>query len=331
MAGKPVDKLLKIVENFKNVKLLVVGDIIVDHFVWGKVSRISPEAPVPIVEVTRENFVPGGSGNVAHNILALAGQVYLCGIVGNDAPGNHLSQQIKALGANIDGIFVDSGIPTIQKTRVIANIQQVVRIDREERQIENKSIVNQILKYLANIVPRVDGVIISDYGKGMISLPVLNESIKLAHRYKKIITVDPKIEHFLKYKEVTCITPNHLEAAQGIHYPVPNTQEETEMLGKKIVKELRCRSLLITQGEKGMTLFKPSQRPLHIPTVAKEVFDVTGAGDTVISALTLALAAKASLPEAAQIANHAAGIVVGKVGTASCSQEELKKNLGQDK
>ncbi len=331
MSKYDLTSILKIVDRFSKTRILVIGDIIVDHFVWGKVSRLSPEAPVPVVEVSKESIIPGGSGNVAHNIAALKGQALLCGVTGHDLVGSQITELISDLGVDTTGIFTDAGIPTIQKTRIIANIQQVVRIDREDRESKDKKIVAQIINYLKETIPQVDAIIISDYGKGMISVPLLKETIKLAHRYGKVITVDPKVEHFLKYKGVTCITPNHLEAAQGIHYPVPRDQAETEMLGEKIIRQLRCRSLLVTQGEKGMTLFEQGKRSLHIPTMAREVFDVTGAGDTVISTLTLALAAGADLKQAAYIANHAAGIVVAKVGTATCSPEELKENLSQDK
>ena len=328
MSSTPLSKMNRIINDFAGTKLLVVGDIIVDHFVWGKVSRISPEAPVPVVEVAKEDFIPGGSGNVAHNIKALGGDVFLCGIVGDAELGARITRQINNLGVDTGGVFKDeTGSPTIQKTRVIANIQQVVRIDREDKQVKSRKMINQVITYMEKMIPKVDGVVISDYGKGLICEPVLNAAIKLAHHYHKIITVDPKVEHFLKYKKVTCITPNHLEAAQGSHYPVPTDQAETELLGEKIVKKLKCRSLLITQGERGMTLFEQGRKAIHIPTVAREVFDVTGAGDTVISALTLALAAGASLLNAAIIANNAAGIVVAKVGTATCSPEELKRNL----
>lgn len=319
--------LTKIIENFPKARVLVVGDIIVDHFVWGKVSRLSPEAPVPIVEVTKENFVPGGSGNVSCNIASLAGQAFLCGVIGNDGMGHLMKEQLQSMGIDTAGVFVDDGIPTIQKTRIIAQVQQVVRIDREDKQLKNKKIIEHVLLYLKKIIPEVDAVIISDYGKGMISVPVLSQAIQLARKYKKVITVDPKIEHFLKYKKVTCITPNHIEAAQGIHYAIPKTQGETEFLGNKIMRRLHCESLLITQGEKGMTLFQHGQSSTHIPTMAREVFDVTGAGDTVISALTLALAAGADLPEAAVLANCAAGLVVGKIGTAVCTPDELKDNI----
>lgn len=321
----------KIVDRFPKAKVLVVGDIIIDHFVWGKVTRLSPEAPVPIVEVTRENFIPGGGGNVAFNITALKGQSFLCGIVGNDALGSKLSGQLKNLGVNTGGVFVESGISTIQKTRIIANAQQVVRIDREDKQMKNRKTIEQVLAYLEEAVPETDAILISDYGKGMINVTVLRQLIQLARKYKKIITVDPKVEHFLRYKKVTCITPNHLEAAQGIHYPVPKNQEETELLGEKIIKKLRCESLLITQGEKGMTLFRLGLKSVHIPTMAREVFDVTGAGDTVIATLTLALAAGADLYDAAVLANHAAGIVVGRIGTATCTPEELKNSVKKER
>lgn len=319
-----MDKLIRFISHFSNQKILVVGDIMVDKFVWGKVSRISPEAPVPVVEVTKETQAFGGAGNVANNLRSLGAQVYLIGVTGDDFEGAQLNGLLTANKINTDGIIRDKSRPTILKTRIIASHQQVVRVDKEVKGVFSKNIENMLVSKLEDIISDVDAVIISDYGKGVVNQSVLKKAINLAHRYEIPITVDPKIEHFLEYKKVTCITPNTMEAIAGMHYKDVYEDEEIFELGRKILKKLNSDSVLITRGEKGMTLFEPGDKITNIPTRAKEVFDVTGAGDTVISTFTLALAAKAKLREAADISNFAAGIVVGKIGTATVSPDELR-------
>ncbi|MBI3318366.1 MAG: D-glycero-beta-D-manno-heptose-7-phosphate kinase [Candidatus Omnitrophica bacterium] len=313
--------------NFSRAQLLVVGDLILDEFLWGKVDRISPEAPVPVVWVDRESAMPGGAANVACNVRALGGQVRLVGAIGQDPPAERLTQALEERGIPTGEIVIDASRPTTTKTRVIAHHQQVVRIDREKVQPLSGSAHERLLKMARAAVPESDGIIIEDYGKGLIGPGLLKSVVGLARRHKKVITVDPKEEHFRHYRGVTALTPNKKEASLAAKLPI--TDEKTLFqAGRKIVGALHPEALLVTLGEEGMCLFQRNGRgPVMIPTVAQEVFDVSGAGDTVIAAFTLARAAGASFLEAAQIANAAAGVVVGKVGTATCSPKELLRWL----
>lgn len=322
-----MEKLIRLIPLFAKQRIIVLGDIMIDQFVWGKVSRISPEAPVPVVEVTRENQTFGGAGNVANNIKSLGGQVQLLGVIGNDYEGGRLTEEFRSRGIGVDGLVNDHTRPTITKTRIIASHQQVVRVDREIKGKFAPDVEKKIISRLESMMPSVDAIIISDYGKGVISRTVLSRAIALARGRGIPVTVDPKIEHFLNYKKVTCITPNTKEAIEGMRSPEITDEAGMAALGKKILKKLGSDSVLITRGEKGMSLFEPGDRITSIPTRAKEVFDVTGAGDTVISTLTLALAAGAKLREAAEIANFAAGLVVAKLGTATVSPEELRQTI----
>jgi len=315
--------LMTVVSRFPSKKILVVGDIMLDTFVWGNVDRISPEAPVPVVEIVRDTAMPGGCGNVANNILALGGKALVLTVVGDDANGERLRTMMRSSGAETDGIFSDTGRPTTVKTRIIAHNQQMVRIDRESRRQIAASVWNRIQTFLHERMGEIDAILISDYGKGVITRALLNRLIVLARRRDIPITVDPKIEHFLEYKRVTILTPNTNEAVQGMRcHRKPQSEEEMVSLGRRILQVLRSDALVITQGEKGMTLFE-GRRVHHIPTRAKEVYDVTGAGDTVIASLTLALASGAGMRAGCEIGNFAAGVVVGKVGTATCSPQEL--------
>jgi D-glycero-beta-D-manno-heptose-7-phosphate kinase len=322
-----MEKLTQYIPKFAKQRILVLGDLMVDKFVWGKVSRISPEAPVPVVEVTRESQAFGGAGNVANNITSLGGQAFLLGVVGNDTDAEQLIKGFQSKNISVEGIITDQSRPTTAKTRIIAQHQQVVRVDREIKGNFESRIQQAILSKLDDMVKRSDAIIISDYGKGVINGPVLKTAIKLAHRYCIPVTVDPKLEHFMDYKKVTCITPNLSEAIGGMRYKDVSEDKDIYELGRKILKKLNSSSVLITRGEKGMTLFQPGNKITHIPTRAKEVYDVTGAGDTVISVFTLALAAGASLPMAADISNFAAGLVVAKLGTATVTQEELRATI----
>ncbi len=317
--------LLSLIPRFPKQKILVVGDFMIDKFVWGKVSRISPEAPVPVVEVTSETYALGGAGNVANNLTSLGAQVYCVGVLGEDSEGTYLRNALKAQHINADhgSLVSDPTRPTIIKTRIIASQQQVVRVDKELKGNFTAEIIKKLVANVEAIIPEVNAVIISDYGKGVINLPVLKRAITLAHKYKIPVTVDPKIEHFMNYKGVTCITPNMKEALEGMRTVDAPTEEDVRELGRRILKKLRSESVLITRSEKGMTLFQQG-KITHIPTRAREVFDVTGAGDTVISVFTLALSCGATLVMAAEIANFAAGVVVGKLGTAPITPEELK-------
>ena len=316
----------KIISRFHRINVLVVGDLILDEFLWGDVSRISPEAPVPVVWVRSESFMPGGAANVANNIHALGGKVYLAGVIGMDERGRILTEELRKKGMDVEGIIVDGERPTTLKTRVIAHHQQVVRIDKERMDGLSDGIIGQIVDHIKKIINDIDAIIIEDYGKGVVTPRLLEAVLRLAKRYKKIVTVDPKEEHFHYYKGVTAITPNHHEAARAAGVKVKDSENITK-IGKMLLTKLKCEAVLMTLGESGMQLFEKKGRITHIPTVAQDVFDVSGAGDTVIGAFTLALAAGANMKAAARISNFAAGIVVGKVGIAVATQEELLSRI----
>ena len=315
-------RLKRIVSGFDGAKILVVGDLILDEFIWGNVSRISPEAPVPVVWVENENFMPGGASNVANNIRSMGGSVCLAGAVGEDHRGGILQSLLREKGVGCDGIYMDSGRPTTLKTRVIAHHQQVVRIDREAQKALPEEVLKKILQYVCDQIRNVDAIIIEDYGKGVVVPRLVKEIVKIAKKHKKIITVDPKEGHFSYYKGVTTITPNHHEASFASGIAIKD-DASLEKAGKKLLKKLNCESVLITLGENGMCLFEKGKRMVKIPTLAQDVYDVSGAGDTVISTYTLARARKATALEAAHLSNCAAGIVVGKVGVAVTQSGEL--------
>ncbi|MBU4376340.1 MAG: D-glycero-beta-D-manno-heptose-7-phosphate kinase [Candidatus Omnitrophica bacterium] len=322
MKDLKIEKLKKIIRHFDNASVLVVGDLMLDEFIWGKVSRISPEAPVPVVWATSESLMPGGASNVANNIRSLGCKVYLAGAVGYDERGRLLIEELSKREINAEGVIMEAERPTTLKTRVIAHSQQVVRIDREKLSNISKDTVKKILDFANEIIGHIDAVVIEDYGKGVIVPELLSPLVKLAKKHKKIITVDPKESHFPMYKNVTAITPNHHEAARAAGILTENGVS-IEDIGRKLLKRLNCEAVLITLGENRMCVFEKNGKITKIPTVAQEVYDVSGAGDTVISAYTLALASGAKAIEAAHIANCAAGIVVGKVGIAVTTQKEL--------
>jgi D-beta-D-heptose 7-phosphate kinase/D-beta-D-heptose 1-phosphate adenosyltransferase len=312
-------------KKFKNTGILVIGDLMVDQYVWGKVKRISPEAPVPVVEVTDENLLLGGAANVAHNILSLGGKVYIAGTVGSDDTGKILINKFRETGIDTDGIVIDKDRPTTVKTRVIAHSQQVVRFDKEIKSDISHATLSSILDYVKDCLPRIKGIIISDYCKGMITRALIAKVLRLAGR-RVFVAVDPKIGHFDYYRGVGLMTPNINEASFGSGIDVID-EKTLVAAGETLLKKIRCNALVITRGDEGMTLFERNGRVTHIPTCAREVFDVSGAGDTVIAALTLSHSAGASLRDAAVIANHAAGVVVGKVGTAVATREELLESM----
>ncbi len=298
----------------------------VDEYIWGSVSRLSPEAPVPVVEVQAESFRLGGAGNVAANIRSLGGRAMLVGVVGNDLPGERLIHQIEAAGVKSDGLVADRARPTTIKTRVVAGSQQIVRFDRESMSDLSKEVEDRVLEQVAKRLADADAVLISDYAKGVISKRVARQVLAHARRSRKIVVVDPKVHHFPLYKGATVITPNHHEALAFAHLPAWGQQDVLVVAGRELLRKLEVKAILVTRGEAGMSLFEDG-RVTHIPAVAKEVYDVTGAGDTVLAALALAMASGASLQEAAVIANHAAGVVVGRAGTATVSREELLEAL----
>lgn len=334
--------LKKIITKISKAKVLVVGDLILDQHIWGDVERISPEAPVPVVWAKRRTYAPGGAANVANNISAFGAKVTLCGILGdrNDPATKTFQHEAKKLNIDMQGVLFEAGRRTTLKTRIIAGHQQIVRVDWEDVHNILKQIKDEITKYLDKNIRKFDAVIVEDYGKGLLDRELTKEIIKTAKNFKKIVTVDPKENNFDCYKYATCITPNRKETQNAIRYLKMNdrgnlfkiyketlsTDSDIENAGKKILEYLQLESFLITLGENGMWLFEKGKNK-HIPTVAQEVFDVSGAGDTVISAFTLALCAGATKLEAAHIANFAAGIVVGKLGTAVTSPRELLERI----
>lgn len=324
------NRLKEYIDRFSGVKVLVIGDIIMDEYVWGDVSRISPEAPVPVVEVKRETKMLGGAANVIHNIATLGARPTLCGVVGQDHAGKAIINEINNMGLTSDGIVLEQGRPTSIKTRVVARNQQVVRFDRETRTDIRPESIENLLTFIGENLDGLDAIVVADYGKGVISATLmkgLRKLIQSAPGESVKIAVDPKTGNFEYYHGVDVITPNHHEA--GIFCRFEIVDEETLVrAGKQMLKELNCRSVLITQGKDGMTLFENGGEIIHIPTVAKNVFDVTGAGDTVIGTFSLALASGLDLKSAAVLSNYAAGIVVGEVGTSTVSAEELKKLIG---
>jgi D-beta-D-heptose 7-phosphate kinase/D-beta-D-heptose 1-phosphate adenosyltransferase len=315
------EAIKKIIFRFNKARILVIGDLILDEFIWGKADRISPEAPVPVVWAQSQSYMPGGASNVANNIASLGGKVFLCGIVGDDKNGHILVDKLREKKVNCDAVVVDSQRRTTVKTRIIAAHQQMVRVDWEDMERLHMDRAKAVIESIKNKIDDIDAVIIEDYGKGMITPFLLENIISLAKRHKKIITVDPKVEHFSYYEGVTCITPNEKEAAAGSGVKIADDSDVDEA-GWKLLKNLKCAGVLITLGEKGMKLFK-EDRITHIPTFAQEVFDVSGAGDTVISVFTLALSCGVKMEDAAKMANVAAGIVVGKVGVAVVTKEEI--------
>jgi len=320
-------RLSAIASRFRGRKIAVFGDLMLDRYVKGSVKRISPEAPVPVVRVTSESAVCGGAANVAVNLAALGAAPALVSVAGRDAAAGELFDLLSSSGVRPDHVVRDSAFRTIEKTRVIAEHQQVVRFDREYPSLLGSPAKKAALAALdAALKDGCRALILSDYGKGLLEPATIKSAIALAARRRVPVFVDPKVEHFQLYRGAACITPNTSEAYGGMRRTQRDGQEAAEDLGREIMRKLGARSLLITQGEHGMTLFTRRASkivPVHIPTRASEVFDVTGAGDTVISTLALAWASGARPEEAALAANFAAGIVVGKLGTASVTAEEL--------
>lgn len=316
--------LLKILEQFKNKKILVVGDIMLDKYIWGDVSRISPEAPVQVVNVLKETYSPGGASNVASNASALNAKVFMVGIAGNDEAKNILLDELKKREINIDGIFFDDDKPTTQKVRIVGRSQQLLRVDYEKKEHIHKNIEQSIIKYLETVIKNIDVVVISDYAKGVITSELSIKLIKIAKESNKAVIVDPKPKHLDLYSNVTLITPNNAEASEMTD--IEDGDDAIVEIGSKLLKYLNT-NVLITRGERGMSLFEKDGSISHIQANAKEVYSLIGAGDTVVATIALAVASGANLKEAALLANIAAGIKVGKIGTASVSIEEIKKEI----
>lgn len=306
---------------FAGKRIVVLGDVMLDEFIWGRVRRISPEAPVPVVEVDRQTLALGGAGNVASNLVALGASATPIGVVGSDRDAERLRSALHDIGMTVEGLVIDADRPTTSKTRVIAHSQQVVRADRESRAPITPEIEKCLLSIFRSALESADAVVVSDYGKGLLTPALLSSTLSAARERGLTVCLDPKMRNFDHYQPVTVITPNNQEAAEAAGIAIDD-EESLTAAGRKLLASIECRAVLVTRGEEGMTLFT-EDGVTHIPTVAREVYDVTGAGDTVIATLALAIASGASLEEAAVLANHAAGVVVGKVGTASVTREEL--------
>ncbi len=320
------DRLRRYIERFPQANILVVGDLILDHYVWGKVSRISPEAPVPVVHVDSESLQLGGAANVYHNILSLGGRAELCGIVGSDEGGRRLLQELGAHRRGRGGVIIDPDRPTTRKTRVIAHNQQIVRFDVERRSEIKTSLHQRLIRFVESRLREVSCLVVSDYAKGVVTAKLMSELTRLAVLRRIPILVDPKVEHLSYYKGVTAMTPNHHEATQAAGVLGEDDRAISEA-GELLRQRLGCQCVLVTRGEKGMTLFEADGARWDIATAARQVYDVTGAGDTVVGTLALALATGASFRDAAILANHAAGIVVGMIGTATASPAQLSEAL----
>ena len=319
-------RALKTIKRFSQSKVLVVGDIMVDQFIWGRVSRISPEAPVPVVEVTKETLLFGGCANVMNNICSIGGNVSITGIIGPDDMGRWFIRQCRKMGIKTEGIIVINNRPTIVKTRVVAHHQQVVRFDRENKHPATPDNIATMLQYIDTIKDDLGAIVISDYNKGIITKKLIRGINKIIADRNITVCVDPKQNDFSFYRGCDIITPNHHEAGRAVGMVLKN-HDDIIKAGTTLLKKYDFKAVLITRGEEGMTLIEHTGEIVNIPTVAQEVFDVTGAGDTVIGVFALCVAAGASFKEAAALANQAAGIVVGKVGTATVTQKELMNVL----
>lgn len=311
---------------FSGKRIAIVGDLMLDRYYWGKVARMSPEAPVPVVEVESEASRLGGAANVAHNIASLGGIPLIFGTVGQDDAAVLFRKLACEAGFSSEGILDDPSRPTTCKIRVIAHHQHVVRIDRESKCEVDAHIVRQILASLERQIRSLDAIILEDYNKGTLTKSLIQKAIEIAHRHHVRIAVDPKFDNFFEYSGVTIFKPNRKEAEEALGMRL-NSPENIEIAGREILKRLNAENVLLTLGDQGMSLFSRSGEILNVPTKAWSVADVSGAGDTVISTLTIALAGGATMPEAATLANYAAGVVCSEVGIVPISLPALRKSV----
>jgi D-glycero-beta-D-manno-heptose-7-phosphate kinase len=329
-------RLGQLLANFQNRRVLVVGDLMLDEFIWGNVSRISPEAPVPVVDVERVSYFPGGAANVARNLREFTPDVRIMALIGTDTHGQHLERLLGDGGISLDWLQRDADYPTIVKTRIIARNQQVVRVDREKKTGLSHLQTGETLAQFEKILPEIDAVIFEDYGKGLLDQKLVDAMLGLANTAGKIVTVDPNPNNRIAWHSITCATPNRAEAFACVGRkrtePLDSPIDDTPLIevGHELLEKWTADMMLITLGEHGMMLFRRDGKPFHIPTRAQDVFDVSGAGDTCIALFTLALTAGADPFEAADIANHASGVVVGKLGTATLSPDELAASFADN-
>ena len=323
-----MNPLLEILGKFKDAHLLVVGDLMLDRFVMGDVERLSPEAPVPVLRVVSEECRLGGAANVIHNIRTLGGRVTACGVIGNDDPGKRILGILRRVGASTAGVFTDRKFQTIQKSRIIASPhhQQIVRLDRESREPIQSATLKRLREFILDRAERCDGVVISDYGKGAVHPELLSALAVRVGKRKIICVVDPKKENFARYRFPTLITPNRSEAADAAGIDI-HDDKTLLAAGAKLLRQWRAQGVLITRGVDGMSLFRPRCTPRHFPTEPHDVFDVTGAGDTVVAVCALVLACGGEFEAAAVIANVAAGFVGDEIGTVAVPFNKLKLKI----
>lgn len=317
-----VQRLEKVIERFDSIRIMVIGDLMLDRYLWGKVERISPEAPVPVVALENETKRLGGAANVVNNISSLGAIPIPIGVLGRDNAGTDILSLLSDLGFTTDGILVDEVRHSTVKTRIIAHEQHVVRVDRETIEPISNELCSQLLDMIREIITDVDAILFEDYNKGLLVPPLIHGVVELAHRHDKITTVDPKFEHFFEYSNTTLFKPNRKEAEGALGLAL-NDAASVQTAGHLLLQRLNCHLVLITMGEKGMYLFDRNNQVRHIETQARRVHDVSGAGDTVISTFTIALAAGATPIEAAMLANIAAGVVVGEVGVVPIEKKQL--------
>ena len=323
ISNKRLDELKK---GFDGKRIAVIGDMMLDGYFWGDVKRISPEAPVPVLEVEDEFFRFGGAANVAYNILTLGGIPVPVGVIGNDTYGSIFSSLIKEKNIENDGIIIDNERPTTTKTRVIANNQHVVRIDKESKAYINHKIESKILAHIENLINKLDGIILQDYNKGILTPSLITKIISLANKKNILVTVDPKFDNFFEYKNVTVFKPNRKETETVLGIRI-KSDKDISSAGRNLLQKLNSKYILLTLGEGGIAVFEAGDKEKRMPTKAIKVADVSGAGDTVISTLTIALAAGADIYEACFLANYAAGIVCGEVGIVPIEKEQLFKTV----
>jgi D-beta-D-heptose 7-phosphate kinase/D-beta-D-heptose 1-phosphate adenosyltransferase len=324
-----IAKLPKLFEKFDATTVLVVGDLMIDEYIWGNVERISPEAPVPVVEVEKNASILGGAGNVLNNLVSLGAHAMISSVIGTEPDADFLKSLLKDLDIDLSGIFTEQGRFTTKKTRIMAAMnQQVIRIDHETRRHIGRSIEENIISYVEKSLPRIDGIILSDYDKGVLTEKLITRLIRLARKNRIPIVVDPKMKSVNTYRGATMMTPN-LKEASWIVGSLLDTDEKIIAAAKQILSQMELDAILITRSTEGMTLLEKGADPIYIPTRAREVYDVSGAGDTVTACVSLGIASRASFEESANLANIAAGIAVGKVGTAVVTREAIQEYLGE--
>ena len=329
-------RLRQILDRAASKRILVVGDLMLDEFVWGKVGRISPEAPVPVVQVTSETFFPGGAANVARNLREFVDKISVIGLIGKDHGGQQLRRLLSERKIDISDAIEDEKFPTIVKTRIIARHQQVVRVDREKIIKLSNAQIGKVVAAVKKKLPNVDAIIFEDYGKGFLTRELVSQIAREARAAKKIVTADPNPHNLIDWSGMTAVKPNRAEAFLAAGIPdrdsdiAPKKDFDLVRAGKELLQKWGLQYLLVTLGEHGVMFFERGKQPHHIPTKARDVFDVSGAGDTAIAMFTLALTSNATPLEAAQIANHASAVVVGKLGTATVTRDELISSFEHD-